>query len=128
MKSFFEVTVGGKHCVGRQPDGRGAEKGCIPHKARFPAHLFGLARVPAKRKEARMWRASVGLCGAFRSRDTYVLLYRCHYQNIGPAYRAPCHQIQRNPCLDQLESLCLHTCDCHECCAQNQAVQIRERR
>jgi len=45
-EKFFEVTVGGKHCVVLQPDRRGAEKGCIPHKARFPEHLFGLDRVP----------------------------------------------------------------------------------
>ena len=43
--------MGGKHCVGRQPDKRGAEKGAIPYKPRFPEQMFGLARVPWKSKK-----------------------------------------------------------------------------
>ena len=51
VKTFFEGTVGGKHCVGRQSDKRGAKKGCIPYKPRFTEQLFGLGRVPWKSKK-----------------------------------------------------------------------------
>ena len=81
MKTFFEVTVGGKHCVGRQPDKRGAEKGCIPHKARFPEQLFGLARVPAEHKEARTRRASMGLCGVVLAYYASAVMRACHHSN-----------------------------------------------
>jgi hypothetical protein len=43
--------VGGKHCVGRQSDKRGAKKGGIPYKPRFHEQLFGLGRVPWKSKK-----------------------------------------------------------------------------
>ena len=51
VKTFFEGTVGGKHCVGRQSDKRGAKKGGIPYKPRFHEQLFRLARVPWKSKK-----------------------------------------------------------------------------
>ena len=50
-KTFFEETVGAKHCVGRQPDSRVAKRGAIPYKPRFPEQLFRLARVPWKSKK-----------------------------------------------------------------------------
>ena len=50
-KTFFEETVGAKHCVVCQPDSRVAKRGAIPYKPRFHEQLFRLARVPWKSKK-----------------------------------------------------------------------------